>query len=98
MYGSTPPPGPYIAQWRWEVATEEIKDGRWLYSQATRNPCGVLYLFYFSHCIVLHFNYFISCYHILRSEQTDLPLSLLLLLLLFRNGDPGAGCPKEEKV
>ena len=38
---------PYIAHWRWKVTTQEINHGRWLYSQATRNPCGVLYLFYF---------------------------------------------------
>ena len=58
------------------------------------------------YCIVLHFKYFISfhfisCCYILRSEQTDHPLGLLLSLYFLRNGDLGytrEGCPKEERV
>ena len=56
--------------------------------------CIVLY------CILISF-YSISCNYILRSEQTDLRLSLLLSLYFFRNGDLGYTwevCPKEESV
>ena len=65
--------------------------------------CALFILF---HCIVLYcilsisFDY-ISCNYILRSEQTDLRLSLLLSLYFFRNGDLGYTwevCPKEERV
>ena len=67
---------------RWEVA---VFVG---YKESLR--CALFILF---HCIVLHFKYLISfhftyCYYILRSEQTDLPLGLLLSLFFFRNGDP----------
>ena len=66
---------------------------------------AVCFIYFISlYCIVLHFKYFIyyiSCNYILRSEQTDLRLSLLLSLYFFRNGDLGYTwevCPKEESV
>ena len=65
---------------RWEVA---VFAG---YKESLRCALFILFL-----CIVLHFKYvisfhFIYCYYILRSEQTDLSLGLLLLLFFFRNG------------
>ena len=96
---------PYIAHWRWKVTTQEINDAEVVvfagYKESLR--CALFILF---HCIVLYCIlsisfHFISCYYILRSQQTDLPLGLLLSLYFFRNGDLGYTwevCPKEESV
>ena len=84
---------PYIAHWRWKVTTQEINDAEVVvfagYKESLR--CALFILF---HCIVLYCIlsisfHFISCYYILRSQQTDLPLGLLLSLYSFRNGDLG---------
>ena len=84
---------PYIAHWRWKVTTQEINDAEVVvfagYKESLR--CALFILF---HCIVLYrilsiSFHFISCYYILRSQQTDLPLGLLLSLYSFRNGDLG---------
>ena len=80
---------------RWEVV---VFAG---YKESLR--CALFILF---HCIVLYCIlsisfYYISCNYILRSQQTDLPLGLLLSLYFFRNGDLGYTwevCPKEESV